>query len=139
MNTNSYKIFRTLFIVGNVLSLILIFVPSVRVSTSEGEILMSSFDVLRLLSLSGDLSKFLFYLLLGVVGPILWIVLAIVRPKQWVFLGGASVAAFGLLLSLFQGSDPTVESLLIVQIFGYAALLLVMVGFVTKPPPPATA
>ena len=111
----------------------LVFVPYASVSTLTGQQLMSGFDALKLLSQSGNLAHFLFYLVLNVVSPILWMVLAITHPKQLVFLAGASVAAFGELFNLFSGPNPDVQYFLLTQILGYAASLLVMVGFVTRP------
>jgi hypothetical protein len=62
------------------------------------------------------------------------LVMAVVYQKRWVFITGASLVAFGLLMNLFSPSNPNIEHLLITQVIGYIATFFMLSGFIAKPP-----
>ncbi len=133
MNVLSFQNLRGLFVIGNVIYLVLLFVPSYGLDAIGGQKLMSDLEMMRRFSQTGNLFEFIFLLIVAVVAPLAWIVLALVYPKRWVFIAGASLVVFNVLLELFSGGSPDVKKLLIPRILAYVADAFVMTGFVAKP------
>lgn len=132
-----YQLIQRLFILGCVLNILLTFVPSAIVTTpgffTHEEQLMSNFDAIRLAAQRGQGALGVLFVLIF-AAYIAFAVLAIVQQKRWVFITGASVAAFIVLLDLFSPGNPNVEYLVKPRLIGYVATLFMLSGYLAKPP-----
>ncbi len=126
--SKSYEFLRIIFILGCIFNIGITFVPSVKVG---GE-LMSAFDAIRLAFQMGSGLAVLYVLFFA--AWIAFLLLAMVHQKRWVFVTGASVAAFSLLLNLFSPTNPIVEVLLVPRLVDYVAGVFMLFGFIAKPP-----
>ena len=130
---------RIAFIVGCSLHVILTFAPAY--SAKVGGFLgigaedrsFSTFDAIRaaLATNAGEMA--------GLIG-VIWFcsvlgfaLLAMKRPRRWVFLAGACVASFFLILSMFAGAPPNVRVYLLPQLLRLSASLMEMTGFWIAP------
>lgn len=133
-----FRTLMTLFLSGYVLQIILWFVPTVEMSFGgfmgeEGALSMFSF--VRLRSQQGNVG-FTFFAALLFASNIVVIALALALPHRWVFISASSVSAFGILLSLFSGSNDQMTYLLVPLVLAWVAKLLTLLGFFIKPSVP---
>src|SRR5436309_2347628 len=107
-----YHILRPVFVAGLALSLVLYFIPWY---TPTGDVLrawsaaggverrLSSFDLCRLLVATGDVQRGGFYMVLSAVELTL-LLLAVQRPRRWVFVVGACEQLFTLVTFLLRSA-----------------------------------
>ncbi len=134
----TYPTLRGVFVAGLLLDLVLTFVPAYR--TKVGSFLgfggeersLSAFDMIRiqLQNQSGwgvfNVAYFGAYAAL--------VVLAWKQPKRWVFVTGAALAAFALLLELFIGPWDSIYYYPVPRLLHYVAGACVIAGFFARPP-----
>jgi hypothetical protein len=134
-----YRTTRLVFLAGLLLDLILWFVPAYRMMV--GGVLgfggewrsLSALDVTRLNFQRGQAGwGFLDVAFFAATAVVLF--LAWKQPKRWVFVAGASIFAFGLLLEFFMGSSESVQRYFLPRLLYYLAALAALTGFWIKPP-----
>jgi len=136
--SKTFQLLRILFICGCLMGIVLTFVPGIEITHRDmfGEEVQkktySSYEVTRLLGERQKVGWQLFYVILFALN-IVFVILAIRYPKRWVFISGASIAAFFLLWDFFTPSKEGIEYLLIPRILGYISSAFVLLGFFVKP------
>ena len=126
-----YRTTRLVFLAGLLLDLILYFVPALGFGGEEKS--LSPLDVTRLYFQRGEAGwGFLNVAFFAATAVVLF--LAWKQPKRWVFVAGASIFAFGLLLEFFMGSSESVQQYFLPRLLRYLAALAALTGFWIKPP-----
>jgi len=121
------KKLRVLFILGWVIMTISIFIPY---KTSEhGKV--SAFDEVQILFRENPGDAFIVVVISAI--SIVYFLLTVRNPKRWVFLSGAIIAAFFLLLDLNTPAAEGEKLFLIPRIVDYIAYIFVLTGFFIKP------
>ena len=128
---------RSMCVLGFGLMLVLYFVPKYQMTVGGlfgfgGQLqTFSDLDAYRLFFRQGRTGLFLFG-----VGTFFasgaFLVLALTRPRRWVFVSGASFATFLLILFLFIGQSPDQTYLPIPRILDYVSMALPLSGFWAK-------
>ncbi len=137
-----YDILRPVFVAGLALSLVLYFIPWF---TPTGDVLrawsaaggverrLSSFDLCRLLVATGDVQHGAFYMMLSATELAL-LVLAVWRPRRWVFLVGACEQLYTLIAFLLRSrADDLPQPVWSVFLY-YAAWAMCLTVFFVRPP-----
>ena len=142
--TSGYRALRLVFITGLALSFILYLVPCYTPTgavltawTANGGIerRLSSFDLCRLLIRTGDVNWGAFYI--GLVAfELTMLVLAIWRPRRWVFLAGSCEQLYLLFAFLLRSHAGDLPQPLLTMLLGYASWPMCLIGFFVKPPQP---
>ncbi len=145
--SKSYRALRLLFITGFALSFILYYIPCYKPAgpvltawTANGgaERRLSSFDLCRLLIRTGDVNWGAFYIALSLF-ELTILVLAIRRPRRWVFVAGSCEQLYLLLAFLLRSHSGDLPQPLITMLLGYASWPMCLSGFFVKPPHPHVA
>lgn len=138
----AYRLLQLLFIAGMTLSLILYFVPRYKPSggilnawTATGgvERRLSSFDLCLLLVRTGNPASGTFYIASSGVELVL-LLLALQRPRRWVFIVGSCEQLFSLATFLLRSSPNDLSEPFFWALLGYAAWAMSLTGFFVKPP-----
>ena len=138
-NRLAYQALRALFVGGFALDIVLMFVPSIEVTTAGflgfgGTVIsMSGLDVIRRLFQSGEVGLAMLLVLLF-CAQVAFLILAMKYPKRWVFVAGSCFAVFLVILGLFAGSSDNVEEYFVPRVLSYVATALQLAGFWVKPP-----
>jgi hypothetical protein len=136
-NVERYRMLRFLFVLGYVLNIILWFLPYGRVSSELGQAggggkMFSTLDLVRLLSQTSP--GWTLFFVLVFTSNILFIVLALIRPKRWIFLVASSLAGIFFIWNLFSATPQGIEYLFIPRLLSYVASCLTLLGFLVNPP-----
>jgi hypothetical protein len=129
---------RVMFIAGFWLHVVLTFVPAygARVGGFLGigaqERSFSLLEVIRLAFANGKEGVGLLNVL-WFCSMVAFAVLGMKQPQRWVFLGGACVTSFFLVLNFFSGSAAGVELYLLPHVLGFIASGMQLSGFWIKP------
>lgn len=130
---------KTLFIIGFLINIILTFIPSTRIKTGGylgiggEEKLVSTHKMIQLAFRRNPSIALLLVVVFAFFVAV--VILAITHPKRWVFLSGAIVVAFFMLVNLFSPSQEElgVKGLIIPNIIGFIGNILCLTGFFIKP------
>jgi hypothetical protein len=137
-----YQFLRPVFLAGMALSLILYFVP---VNEPSGDILsawtatggvarrLSSFDLCGLLVRTGNLGWGVFYIASSGL-EFLLLLLALLRPRRWVFMVGSFEQLYFLIAFLLRPSSPDFSQPWFVVLLACASWAMGLSGFFVKPP-----
>ena len=140
--SRAYRLLRPVFVAGLTLSLILYFIPCYEPS---GDILnawtttdgvprrLSSFDLCRLLVRTGNVQWGTFYVTLSGVELAL-LLLALRRPRRWVFIVGSCEQLYLLIAFLLRPSSPDLSQPWLASFLCYASWAMCLTGFFVKPP-----
>ncbi len=140
--SRTYRTLRPVFVAGLALSLILYFVP---LYTPTGDVLktwsatggverkLSSFDLCRLLVDTGNVQWGAFYMALSGVEVAL-LVLALQRPRRWVFIAGSCEQLYTLITYLLRPTSNDLPQPLVSVFLSYASWAMCFTGFWVKPP-----
>ena len=132
----NFKVWQSLYILGCIFNIVTMFIPSVNVKASGfinvKEKLMSGLQIIQQAFQAGQ-SGLALLAVLFFAAYIALLVMAIVYQKRWIYIVGASLSAFNLLLNLFIPSNPDVEHLIIPQVISYLAAFFMLSGFIAKP------
>ena len=138
----AYRLLRPLFIAGMTLSLVLYFIPRYSPSgdtlnawnaTGGDERSLSSFDLCLLLIRTGTPAWGAFYIASSGV-EVLLLLLALRRPRRWVFIAGASEQLYFLLAFLLRPKGGDLSEALFPSLLPYVAWAMSLTGFFAKPP-----
>lgn len=141
-----YRILRPVFVAGMVLSLVLYFIPwytptgdvlRAWLATGGVERRLSSFDLCRLLVAAGDVQHGGFYLALTAV-ELAVLLLAVQRPRRWVFVIGAGEQLYTLIAFLLRSRANDLPYPWFSDFLYYAAWAMCLTGFLVRPPPKRT-
>jgi hypothetical protein len=137
-----YRLLRTLFIAGLALSVILYFVPFYK---PAGDVLkawlatggvarrLSSFDLCRLLVHTGHVQWGAFYMALSGIEVAL-LVLALRRPRRWVFVAGSCEQLYLLISFLLRPASTDLSDPWLTHLLLYVSSVLCLTGFLIRPP-----
>lgn len=140
--SQSYQVLRRVFVAGLGSSLVLYFIPwftpagdilRAWSATGGAERALSSFDLCCLMLRVGDTLHGAFYLVLSIMELVL-LVLAIWRPRRWVFRVGAGEQLLTLIVFLLRSRAndlPQPEWSVLVY---YATWAMCFTGFFVRPP-----
>ncbi len=138
--SRNYQLIRAIFVAGCILNIILTFIP-MYVVEAPGlfglfKVKRSIFDGIQLAFNIGGSEGFFYGFLYVLIfaAYIIFAVLAIVYQKRWVFIAGASVAAFTLLLEFLSSDVEGVEAILLPKLLWYIATIAMLSGYFVKPP-----
>ncbi len=140
--SRTYRLLRPVFVAGFILSLILYFVPCYKpagdvlkawLSMGGVERPLSSFDLCRLLVHTGNVQWGAFYIALSGVELAL-VLLALRRPRRWVFIAGSSEQLYLLIAFLLRPTSPDLSHPSFFAFLAYASWALCLTGFFVKPP-----
>jgi hypothetical protein len=139
----TYGFLRPVFVAGLALSLILYFVPCYQPSggilnawTATGGVArrLSSFDLCLLLLRTGNVAWGAVYVASSGVELVL-LLLALRRPRRWVFVVGSCEQLFLIATFLLRSSPDDLSQPFFWALLGYAAWAMSLTGFFVKPPP----
>jgi hypothetical protein len=145
--SRAYHILRPVFVAGLALSVVLYFIPWY---TPTGDVLrawsatggverrLSSFDLCRLLVRTGDLQGGAFYMVLSAIEVTL-LLLAVRRPRRWVFLAGACEQLYTLIAFLLRPTANDLPQPLFSVVLYYASWAMCFTGFLVRPPAKSTS
>jgi hypothetical protein len=142
--SRAYCVLRAAFVVGLALSLIVYFVPCYKppaqvlkawLATGGVERRLSSFDLCRLLVRAGEIQWGAFYMALSAMELAL-LVLAVQRPRRWVFIAGACEQLYLLIVFLCRPASETYAQPSLTAFLGYAVWAMCLTGLFVKPPGP---
>jgi hypothetical protein len=145
--SRKYRLLRPVFIAGLAVSLILYLVPCYKpagdiltawTSTGGVERRLSSFDLCCLLVRTGNVQWGTFYIALSSVELAL-LVLALQRPRRWVFLAGSCEQLYLLVAFLLRPTSNDLSQPWFWDLLEYAAWAMCLTGFFVKPSSPSVA
>ena len=135
--SRTYRLLRLLFIVGMTLSLVLYFLPVYKPSggilnawTATGgvERHLSSFDLCLLLVRTGNPGWGAFYIASSGV-ELMLLLLALRRPKRWVFIVGSCEQLYFLITFLLRSKAGDLPEAFFFALLTYASWAMSLTGF----------
>jgi hypothetical protein len=141
--SRTYHILRALFVAGLGLSVVVYFIPwytpagdvlKAWLATGGVERRLSSFDLCRLLLSTGNVPRAAFYMVLEAI-EIALLLLAVVRPRRWVFIAGVCEQLYTLSAFLLPSAAKEFPQPLFLVLLYYASWAMCFTGIFVRPPP----